>query len=219
MRVLVLLLLVSIPIAAGTVESASVTCEGVVYQGTDSASCSAADLSGPPLPPQDYYSVSAEANTGLAEATGMNGGASASFTADFVLTVTGGSGDGFFDPELGAQATSGFGASSARALVVDLLGNGCIATSSSWMCGPIPLLPFVFGVPDILTLTLNAYALDGWAWAGYGPFEFFDSNGQPLSGVSYTFVPVGPVPEPGTLLLTAAVCVVLRVFDRRRRKR
>jgi hypothetical protein len=40
-----------------------------------------------------------------------------------------------------------------------------------------------------------------------------------LSGVSYTFVPVGTVPEPGTLLLTATVCVVLRVFDRRRRKR
>jgi hypothetical protein len=218
MRILALVLLVSIPTVAATLElEETTTCEGVGYPGNP-ASCSASLFT-------NYlvYAVSAEANAGLAEAREYDGGASAFVFGDFVLTVTGGSGDGFLDPLLQAYTTSsGSGAAGAQASLYEpSSGYGC-SSSSTVPCGPMSL-PFVFGVPEILNLTLIADAVgapgDAYAIATYGPFEFFDASGQPLSDVSYSFVPVGEVPEPGTLLLAAMACGALIACDQRRRKR
>jgi hypothetical protein len=85
-----------------------------------------------------------------------------------------------------------------------------LGSSCEWMS-----VAFVFGVPQILTLTLSASASgsENTFVAGetfYGPLSFFNYYGQPMSGVTYTFVPVvEPTPEPGTLLVTALPCIVL----------
>ena len=200
MRILVSLLLTSIPIFAGTVDPVS-------SGGSDTA-CT----------PSDAFA---------AVWTGSGGSyisASASCTWEFMLTVSGGTGAGFGDPALSVSGGS--------------YGGEAVASASASMSGcslyvsgegvppycPWNSVPFVFGIPELLTLSLSASAyaegpnvsVSGSAndlgWNG-----FFNTSGQPLSGVTYTFVLV--TPEPGTLLLIAAACAGLIAFDRHRRKR
>ena len=160
--------------------------------------------------------------------------ASASFTEGFILTVTGGSGDGYAEPlfALSAGGSSegfqGFGEASAS------LGGCALQTNGAppGTCSPMSV-PFVFGVPQMLTLSesTSADVLSPWSEPSslaYGNasmtgFEFFDANGQPLNGVSYSFVSTGQpsgVPEPGTFpILTTMACAALIAFARRRRIR
>ena len=89
MRLLVPVLFACMPISASTIEMSVATCNGVSYQATDYAACGSSTTVGP----------FAAAYEGFVSAGEWGGGdSSASFTADYVLTVTGGSGSGFMDP-------------------------------------------------------------------------------------------------------------------------
>jgi hypothetical protein len=160
--------------------------------------------------------------------SGGDSSAEASLTGDYILTVTGGYGSGYAEPEF-MMGSNGFGDGEGQAIVS--LG-GCYVESS--MGGPAPGCPptsvaFVFGVPQ--TLALSEYAQGGAAgWgtpedgaeAGLFGFSFITAYGQPLSGITYTFVPTdqppSAMPEPGTLpLLNAMACAAFIAFKRRRR--
>lgn len=213
MRSLFSFLFVCVPVFASTIEMSIATCNGVSYEAADYAACGSSNTPG----------AFAAAYEGFASAGEWGGGsASASFTADYVLTVTGGSGNGFMDPDLmtfgdswGGQAIAGASASlegSSGGCEANAAGEGPPNNLGS-TCDPTSVA-FVFGVPQILTLSLSAIASGGEDTlvsgdAYYGPLLFFYDNGQPISGVTYTFVPVvEPTPEPGTLLVTAMACIV-----------
>ena len=148
MRVLVSLLLASIPISAGTVET--VTCDGVVYQGP--ASCGSQTTPGP------YAKVdSQDAWASVWTAPGGGGGssASASFTEEGVFMVTGGSGYAYAAPLLEAGGDRYFGVASAYAWASF---GGCTVGSQRGQYCPWDSVPFEFGVPQTLTLSLFADA-------------------------------------------------------------
>ena len=66
---------------------------------------------------------------------GESNSASVSLTEDYVLTVTGGSGDGLFQPELGG-AGDHWGAqmvATATASVLNSAGDGCVSSSDYGM--------------------------------------------------------------------------------------
>jgi hypothetical protein len=85
-------------------------------------------------------------------------------------------------------------------------------------------IPFVFGVPQMLTLSEFADAEAGPYFYGVpdvggmaGLLGFsFSAYGQPLNGVTYTFVPANQtsVPEPASLPLTALACAALIAIAR-----
>ena len=156
--------------------------------------------------------------------------ATASLTWDFILTVTGGYGDGYAEPELsvGADSYGGVGWGDASASL-----GGCWMNASGGTppggCSPTSVA-FVFGVPQTLTLFESADASAGYFYgvppvggaASMSGFEFFKAYGQPLSGFTYTFVPAdqpSATPEPDTLALAAMACAFLIAFERRRRSR
>jgi hypothetical protein len=227
MRRLFLLLVACVPGFADTL-STSVTCNGVTYNGTASASCTDSDASA--------SASSGNQMVGVFVLTDPGGSsqASASLSGVYELTVFGGSGDGFAAPEL--SASSGFdgaGADSqAQESLMNSSGAGCYATSLEGgmletNCTSTSL-PFVFGVPETLTLSMNAsafslgfyesYPITGGA-GGVG-FAFYDVNGNPLPA-TYTFVPASstaPTPEPGMFPLLAAMACAALIARRRLRK-
>jgi len=220
MRGFVLILFAAVPLFGGTV-STSVTCDGVTYEGSDTASCGS--LLGTGASAQvSWMSVNATAWTGF---SGGDSSAYASLTGDYILTVTGGYGSGYAEPEflMASGGFHGYGGASAS------LG-GCSVESSMGRgaagCPPTSVA-FVFGVPQ--TLAFSESAEGGAAGSGTPEdggsaelysFLFFSSYGQPLSGITYSFVdqPPSATPEPGTLpLLTAMACAAFIAFKRRRR--
>ena len=154
-----------------------------------------------------------------------SGGADASLTGDYILTVTGGYGNGYAEPEflIGASSLGNGGGEASVSL------GGCWLQTVFVPPGPCPQtsVAFVFGVPQTLTLSEDAEADTLGSWAGTAPevggmvqldgFSFITAYGQPLSGIAYTFVPGEATPEPGTLpLLTAMACAAFIAFKLRR---
>jgi hypothetical protein len=155
-----------------------------------------------------------------------DGEAEASLTWDYILTVTGGNGNGYAQPEFFITASSlPLGGAGALAWLGD-----CQLETWWGPAGPCPQtsVAFTFGVPQTLTLSEQAEG-DAIGGSGWGTpenggivqldgFSFITANGQPLSGVTYTFVPGEATPEPGTLpLLTAVACAAFIAFKLRRR--
>jgi hypothetical protein len=148
-----------------------------------------------------------------------NSGGYAYLSADYVLTVTGGTGGGFFAPTFSdAGYYETWTQLSGGAWIADSSNNGCglgmLEVLSSDSCSPN--MPFVFDTPETLSvsLTLNEgvmatdlYIHSSSINVGCCSFEFFANlNEPPLTGVSYTLVPAPgemPTPEPGTFLLFA----------------
>ena len=117
----------------------------------------------------------------------------------------------------------------ASSSLLNSSGAGCEAGAAgsglpSTDCNPTSL-PFVFGVPQTLTLSLEAYAASAYGVLAGGSagspayFSFFSVSGQQLSGVTYTFTPVpAPVPEPGMFPLLAAMACAAPIACKRLRK-
>jgi len=152
----------------------SVTCDGVTYVGAGSVSCGNQILAGASAvaTEQIVYVL-------LNNSPGNSASGSASFSMDYLLTVFGGSGDGSAEPQLSAGSDPNSGQDEAAAGAY--LGN-CEATAQGgdWgnTCTPTSL-PFVFGVPQTLTLSMSAnataanYGSDTMsANAGFGGFLF-----------------------------------------------
>jgi hypothetical protein len=156
-------------------------------------------------------------------------GASASLDAYYVLTVTGGTGGGFFAPTFSGGGFYSFSQVGGSASI-ESSSNSCGFTilevlNSSSFCPPN--MSFVFDTPETLAVSLwmSEYLMGDDLYVHYGgisvaccSFEFFDNGLEPLTGVSYTFVPAPgemPTPEPGTFLLFAGAgcaCLVRRLL-------
>ena len=232
MRFLILFLLACASGLASSVD-ASATCKtygspggswvGAVYSAScgDDFSSAEGDVS--------ISGAWAEVSAGAGSFGGalFTAGASASLDADYVLTVTGATGEGFFLPTFsGSFGGDLWDQATGDASIGDYSGNGCsfnlLYSVSS--CGNA-FMPFVFDTPETLNVSLSlsgsqgAAQFDhnyfvGGAIEGCCSFEFFANQHEPpLSGVSYTLVPAPgetPTPEPGTfLLLAGAGCAAL----------
>ena len=196
--------------------STSVQCGAVVIEGRYSASCETVDALASAEVSVAGLSTSASAFSGVPPSSASAG---ASFYADdYILTVTGGSGSGFAEPQLTASGEyESFWAEATAQVSIHNSSGGCIAgtgpTGRGFLtdCNPYSI-PFVFGTRQIFIINILANAnsisplfccADPTSYASLDGFEFFDTRGQPLSGISWTFA---PVPEPATLPLATVVC-------------
>ncbi len=232
MRGFVLVLFAAVPLFGGTVYT-STTCDGVTNGGnypTAGGTCGSGTGG----------STGSSAEASLAEmyvyATAWAGydtpdssGATASLTQDFILTVTGGQGDGYAETE-GLYASGQWRDAENSAFASVSLGECSFGSGSDVEPPQYCQVPFVFGVPQTLTFSETASASAGpytglagatGSAGGVGGFLFFDDYGQQLSGVTYSFVatdqPPSGTPEPRTLpLLTAMACAAFIAFKLRR---
>jgi hypothetical protein len=203
----------------------TVSCDGVTYYGIGTASCTTADSNAFAQVMDGSVSASAWAAAGPGSAT-----ASASFSENYVLTVTGGSGEAFAWPELPLPG-SGFNGAQAFASAEETIegaSGGCSASATPGGFGESNCnstsLPFVFGVPQIVNVSMAATAQFGPNWSGQDDypvysgagggieFAFYGANGQQINA-SYSFVPGSSVPEPRTFWLLAAMALAA-VFAR-----
>jgi len=228
MRRLFLILIACASCFADTL-STSVTCDGNVYTGTSSASCNSSDASAS----AQAFSATLSVNTNVSTNDFLGtSSAQAGIYGTYLLTVTGGSGDAFADPQLSTElelgdngifqnyASASLTNSSGGCEVMDGDGNpyqnNCTPTS----------VPFVFGTPQALYLSVFAdtqiqvgdIRLYDQASAVDEGFVFYGLNGQVLNNITYSFV---PAPEPGMFPLLAAIaCAALiarpRLAKRRR---
>jgi hypothetical protein len=203
----------SLTFAVGVVSAATInttaTCDGVTTVGTDSASCD-----------DGHFEARAGVSSTSAGASAMflpssppdfrGGGAQASFSDDYVFTVTGGTGAGFFVPCLSGStdAEASAGASFGS------IALGLFAFQRNSTCNGPPFffgqLPFSFGVQQIVHFTISASAgpspLRGSAFgmASFDGILFFDTSGHPLSNITFTLVEV-PEPSAWSLLAVGAM--------------
>jgi hypothetical protein len=193
--------------SAGTI-STTATCDGVTTFGTFSARCddrfslAEADLGTPSEGfPGGTFIVNVGAVKGIGPPIGLgSASASASFSNDYVFTITGGTGDGFFYPCISSQENGGAtGGMSFGGIELIIFG--------AETCGLAPRAapkPFTFGVPQIVHITMGAsvspaaFGREAGGTAFLREILFFDPSGNQLSGVTYTLVPA-PAPEPSAL--------------------
>lgn len=147
--------------------------------------------------------------------------ASATFDDEYVLTVTGGVGNGLFmpcmmagastSPPSTAGASASFGSVGVSSLPQQDIGN-CLASFL------FQFLPFTFGVPQTFELSASAHATgslgEGDAGASFSKILFFDTAMNPLTGVDFTLVSVD-VPEPATWLAPTLLGVILILRSKR----
>jgi hypothetical protein len=137
----------------------------------------------------------------------------ASFADDYVLTVTGGVGQGFFEP---CMFAGGFGFGTEAQLASASFGEFTLtfAGSCAVPLPDIPLIqtlrtPFTFGVPQTFTVSLSIQFEDGGTeYADLWGFHFFDTFGRPITNAHFTLVSVD-LPEPSTLSLLSIGLVFL----------
>ena len=242
MRRLFLILVACAPSFAVTLSTLA-GCNGTLYSGTASASCQSS--------PQTYASASADLTTlsvdvVTASTPAGTSGALAELYGVFELTVMGGSGEAFVDPQLSANLLlNGEFTNYAEAAFTNSVGDGCKAVEGDGTIGQntcIPTtMPVVFGKPEIVYLSLYAEAelLPGTyypydtASAGVDGLLFYNASGQPLNDVTYTLVAapssgpmpsfaplssVTPTPEPGLFPLLAAMACAALIARKRLRK-
>jgi hypothetical protein len=208
-------------LASAATISTTATCDGVTTVGTFSASCnhgtSTAQAS---LEIDGHFSVFAEATT-----SDFGGGediATANFSDDYVFTVFGGSGNGFFNPCF-VGGGDGHVSMSFADDSYDATGRGLNSTNC---VGPIIFESFTFGVPQIVPITMFANVsqplrfAEGIVSESLDHILFFDPLRNPLSNITFTLV---EVPEPSSWSLLGvgsmfflAVAVSFRSYGRSR---
>ena len=178
----------AVSFASAATIGASATCDGATTVGTLSASCR-----------NDFLVVAGASQSSVGASAIFMHSASASFSDDFVFTVFGGTGAGFFHPCVsGSRDTSDADASvSLGGIGVSVINPPCADTSFAFSRSA----SFTFEVPQIVHYSIAASAspsaLHGSASAN-GTFDgivFFDPAGNPLPNATFTLVEV-PVPEP-----------------------
>lgn len=216
-------LLLLLPLAsAATI--ATVNCNGSVVSNPTLAQCgsfnefAAASASSP-----SYISASASAGSSSFAS------ANASLSGTYLFTVIGGGGGGgFFLPCLGVATDQVGAAASASFGAYSISSSGPHPHNPSSICASMGLQSassFQYGVGQEVEISMSAsvppvHLSFGDASAGLGDFsvaavfpafEFWDSNGTPLSDVSYSLT---QVPEPGTfgvwLVVLLVSCIAVR---------
>jgi hypothetical protein len=218
MRRFVMILAASASAFASTVDP-SVTCDGVTDGGGSSVSCETtnANASAEASLAGQFVDVWAWSNTGGTSS------ASASLSMSFIFTVFGGSGNGSADPQMyvsGDAEGSEIYSWASASMGCDTWVTGSGQPIST--CTPTSV-PFVFGIPQTLTLSLDAGATSGPGYpggvsgsAGFGGLALF-IDGEPAGGATYTLTPVAaPIPEPGMFpLLAMMACATLAARQHR----
>jgi hypothetical protein len=214
--------------------STQVNCNGEAATGTLAASCSnAVSGASATIRENSLYQDSVEFSVEMIGATSAfpeafaTFSASATFQDDYLLRVTGGSGAGFIMPCISTSEDDFRGSGSASIT----FGNTGLGTTGSPRYGPqasceraptIPLVPFTFGVPQIIGVSMGGTAqarttpslVDDLAFLNV--LQFFDSAGNQLTNVHFTLISTS-VPEPGTLaLLSSGLFFVLSAGRRHR---
>ena len=236
----VLPLTFAVSFASAATISTSATCDGVTTTGTFSASCGDADITG-------FASASAMVQTGVtigisvrtAVQSLMNprsASASANISGDYVFTVFGGTGGGFFYPCFVGSFASHSGAlgeGSFGGVSFQFTGSSSFPASNCRVVGSLsdffPLSkPFTFGVPQIVPLSMGVLVTSQGSFGqdsagesfpggnfGVPAFFFFDPSGNPLSNITFTLV---EVPEPSAWsLLVVGTMFFLAVASKIRR--
>lgn len=208
-------------IAAATITT-HVECDGVVY---NALSCSDSQTSA---------SVSIGATAQYVDSVGLNiaadgaafpfpppfvtFSATATFQDDYLFTVTGGSGSGMIEPCIAVfwdndrgNGDAGISFGSTGFSTEGGTREGALASCDGFS---IPLLPFTFGVPQVVTVSMSATAQVGITpsqvddSADLDGFQFFDDSGNQLSNVHFSLVSTS-VPEPGMWFPLLAVFLLL----------
>jgi hypothetical protein len=183
-------------LATAATISTSATCDGVTVVGTFSAMCDDGHASARADVGALFVGVSAgpSALPGVGSAS-----ASAHFSDDFVFTVFGGTGEGFYFPCFDGLARTAAGAFISIGGIGGPPRNPCGMSFSSSK-------PFTFGVPQIVQVDVTGGAtydshlpiVSDATEFGAG-IAFFDPSGHPLfPNATFTLV---EVPEPSALSL------------------
>jgi len=225
-------LLACVPVLASTV-SVSATCDGISNQAVYSTACQ--------ISTGTYAAAQVLVNSGFPTVTALavnvpseTSAASAFFSANYNVTVTGGTGSGFAAPGLSVDAQGDGAQAVASAAGSWTWGTGgCIASNPGHGLGSdscqSALMPFVFGTSQMVNLevsaTANAFAsypiFEVGGVAGTAPWTFFDVNGQLLADARVTIALAEPlpsaVPEGSTfpILLALASAALTRLGGRR----
>ena len=203
----VLSLIFAVGLVTAATISTTATCDGGTTVGTSSAMCNDGSFFAAASISAFMVDVQSGQVTGLPGSS--TGSASASFSGNFIFTVNGGSGNGFFYPCFYGSSDS-FGASAEMSFAgIAFSASGSPIASTN--CGLPPKLnfplakPFTFGVPQIVPIINNGSAPDN-SFHGTSANEtflpgleilFFDPSGNLLSNPTFTLV--DSVPEPSTL--------------------
>jgi hypothetical protein len=193
--------------AAAATISTSATCDGVTTVGTASATCNDGRFSATATVSSTHASVFALPS----DPTG-SGGASASFSTDYVFTVPGMSGGGLFFPCFSSSGSpNATGEGSLGGITIPLGFPNC--PSGGIPVVPFPLPTFTLGVPQIVHFSIEAAGtgsaashLIGSADVSFHGILLFDPSLCPRFGcdpgdlpqVFYLYTLV-EVPEPSTL--------------------
>jgi hypothetical protein len=190
-------------VSAATIQTEAV-CDYQSSVGTLSASCNfllaeaqaKLEISGP-------FSVFAEGGGSLNDF----GIATANFSDDYIFTVNNGTGNGSFFPCFagggGGTAMMSFDGIAVDVSFRDLRSGSCTFLPFSFAQSK----PFIFGVPQIVHITMYAYATQVDRFGDHGMVSesldhilFFDPAGNVLQNVNYTLVSVD-LPEPSAVSL------------------
>jgi hypothetical protein len=207
----VLFLTFVVSLASAATISTSATCDGVTSFGTLSASCN-----------DGHYMASANlvisgglsVGVHVSPSTGFppgTGSASANFSDDFVFTVNGGIGNGFFFPcffgssDAGTSVTMGLAGIGLG--INDFLNHSNCMGNQPVAGSPAPK-PFTFGVPQIVQVDMTGsgnlpLTREADASESLDNILFFNPSGNLLSNATFTLV---EVPEPAAWSL---LCVGL----------
>jgi hypothetical protein len=210
----VLSLTFAVGFAAAATISTIATCDGVTTVGTDLAVCNDGRMEaraavGAPLIASRADSFGVSLHAGV---VGLTGGgfasATANFSDDYVFTVSGGSGNGFFFPLFVLDHNGG----TAGISFAGIGGPPCLPDIVS--CSK----PFTFGVPQIVAIGMGGEAFGvstrvGDADAHLDQILFFDPSGNDLSNVAFTLVSVD-LPEPSVLSLLSIGLIFLALSIR-----
>ena len=188
----------AVGLATAATISTTATCDGVTTVGTSSAMCNDGSFFAAASVSAFMVNVQAGQVTGLPGSS--TGSASASFSGNFMFTVTGGSGNGFFYPcFFGSSDTFG---SSAEMSFAGIAFSLFPSESPSTNCADPRSLnfpsakPFTFGVPQIVPI-VNSGSAPGDPFHGtsagetflpFSEISFFDPSGNLLSNVTFTLV-------------------------------
>jgi hypothetical protein len=203
----VLSLTFAVGLASAATISTSATCGLATLTttfGTFSASCNdGINEAQASLEVSGTLSVFAEARTG--DFGGGTAIGAANFSDDYVFTVFGGTGSGFFNP-----CFVGGGDGNVSMSFADGSYDASGQVNGTNCRGAILFEGFTFGVPQIVPVTMFANVSPferepGMASESLDHFMFFDPSRNQLSNVTFTLVEV-PEPSAVSLLGVGLIC-------------
>jgi hypothetical protein len=153
--------------------------------------------------------------TGVGEYGSHLGQATASYDADYLLTIHGGSGIGLFSPCLTIAALSNYGSEAGASASFGSLGISVGGYGQQSTCNAVGGPRLAFDVPTLFHLSLSALSeVDNFAnhsegatsLASFSPRQIYDLTGNVIPNATFT---LAEIPEPSTFLYVLLTVIVL----------